>query len=284
MERSPSHIRLNSGTPWERFSQTLSKEVIMNFLNPVLPVAFQDNIIAFSIAVAAAFFSVYLIWSVVHRLFFSPLAGFPGSKVAASTHFYEFYYDWWCHGRYIYEIEKMHEKYGVYMNSNRIRECKLKYESLTGPIVRVNPDELSIHDPQAYSDIYVPDSKRKTENYQPFSQGIGFDGEFEPSESRNSQLTLIRTGSHFLTTSHDVHRRRRRPLEPFFSRSGILRLQSLLAETTEKLVCRLEQVKGTGTVLRLDHVFFAMSGDVVGKLCWADKEEYLDDPNYAPEW
>lgn len=37
-------------------------------------------------------------------------------------------------------------------------------------------------------------------------------------------------------------------------------------------------------MLRLDHVFFAMSGDVVGKLCWEDKEEYLDTPNFAPEW
>ena len=27
-----------------------------------------------------------------------------------------------------------------------------------------------------------------------------------------------------------------------------------------------------------------MSGDVVGKLCWQDKEEYLDDPDFAPEW
>ena len=73
-------------------------------------------------------------------------------------------------------------------------------------------------------------------------------------------------------------------MEPFFSRSGILRLQSLLAATTEKLMYRLDQVKGTGTVLRLDHVFFAMSGDVVGKLCWEDKEDYLDDPNFAADW
>ena len=48
---------------------------------------------------------------------------------------------------------------------------------MLGPIIRVNPDELSISDPEAYNDIYVADGKRRTENYQPFSQGIGFDGE-----------------------------------------------------------------------------------------------------------
>ena len=44
--------------------------------------------------------------------------------------------------------------------------------------MRVNPDLISIHDPEAYNEIYVVESKRKTENYQHFSQGIGFDGEY----------------------------------------------------------------------------------------------------------
>ena len=49
-----------------------------------------------------------------------------------------------------------------------------------GPIIRVNPEELSIHDPEAYNEIYVTESKRRTDNHQPFSQGIGFDSECEP--------------------------------------------------------------------------------------------------------
>ena len=73
-------------------------------------------------------------------------------------------------------------------------------------------------------------------------------------------------------------------MEPFFSRSGVLRLQPLLAETIEKLDSRFAQAKGTGSVIRLDHAFFAMSGDVVGKLCWAEKEDFLDEPNFSPGW
>ncbi|KAF2228480.1 putative cytochrome P450 [Viridothelium virens] len=191
-------------------------------------------------------FILYLVLLVVHRLYFSPLAKFPGPKLAAASKYYEFYYNWWCQGKYIFEIEKMHEKYGS--------------------IVRINPNMLSIHDPEAYGEIYVNESKRKTNNCQSFSQGLGFDG------------------SHFLTTDHDLHRRRRKPLEPFFSRSGVLRLQPLLAETIEKLANRFEQMKGTNTVIHLDHAFYALSGDVVGKLCWAEKEEFLDDPNFSPEW
>ena len=46
----------------------------------------------------------------------------------------------------------------------------------TGPIVRVNPEELSIHDSDAYNHIYVSESKRRTDNYDIFCKGIDFDG------------------------------------------------------------------------------------------------------------
>ena len=45
-----------------------------------------------------------------------------------------------------------------------------------GPIVRINPEELSLRDSAAYSDIYVTESKRRTENYNHFCKGIDFDG------------------------------------------------------------------------------------------------------------
>ena len=48
---------------------------------------------------------------------------------------------------------------------------------ILGPIVRINPGILCINDPEAYDEIYVSEAKRKTNNYQPFSQGLGFDGE-----------------------------------------------------------------------------------------------------------
>lgn len=59
--------------------------------------------------------STILIYSFLlsfYRLTISKLAGFPGPKIAAITFWYEFYYDWWCSGKYIFEIEKMHKKYG----------------------------------------------------------------------------------------------------------------------------------------------------------------------------
>ncbi|KAL8766268.1 MAG: hypothetical protein Q9194_006310 [Teloschistes cf. exilis] len=199
---------------------------------------------------------LYPICLVIYRLFFSELAKFPGPKIAAATAWYEFYYDIVHEGKYLFEIEKMHLQYG--------------------PIVRINPHELSINDPEAYKLIYVSENKRRTDALDSFINGIGI----EAGEQDNS----IPTDSILETVGHDLHRRRRKPLEPFFSRLGVSRLQDMLAEVVDKLAGRIEGLKGTPTVVRLDHVFSAFAGDVVGRICWEDKEEFLDDPDFAPEW
>jgi hypothetical protein len=56
--------------------------------------------------------SVYISFRWVYRIYFHPLAKFPGPKLAAATHLYEGYYDVAKKGRYIFEVEKMHKKYG----------------------------------------------------------------------------------------------------------------------------------------------------------------------------
>lgn len=54
----------------------------------------------------------YLLLRSIYRLFFHPLSKFPGPKIAAVTRAYEFYYDGIKGGMYMWEVQKMHEKYG----------------------------------------------------------------------------------------------------------------------------------------------------------------------------
>jgi hypothetical protein len=55
---------------------------------------------------------VYAIAGAAYRLHLSPIARYPGPKLAALTFWYEFYYDVLCKGRYTWKIEQLHIKYG----------------------------------------------------------------------------------------------------------------------------------------------------------------------------
>lgn len=65
-------------------------------------------------ATGSFFVVIFVAYNSFWRLFLSPLKTFPGPKLAALTLWYEFYYDIVKSGggNYVWEIEKMHKKYG----------------------------------------------------------------------------------------------------------------------------------------------------------------------------
>jgi hypothetical protein len=65
------------------------------------------------LGVAVLSYATYLVGLVIYRLYFSPIAKFPGPKLAAVTSWYEFYHDAIRHGQYTFEIAEMHKKYGA---------------------------------------------------------------------------------------------------------------------------------------------------------------------------
>ena len=56
---------------------------------------------------------LYIVYGIVYRLYLSPIAHFPGQKLAALTFWYEFYFDVVRRGSYVWKIQEMHEIYGV---------------------------------------------------------------------------------------------------------------------------------------------------------------------------
>ncbi|RDW88511.1 hypothetical protein BP6252_00543 [Coleophoma cylindrospora] len=98
-------------------------------------------------------------WAVVtaiYRLSLSPLARFPGPKLAILTGFVETYYDCWKRGRFWVYIAEAHKNYG--------------------PIIRISPWELHIDDPD-WNDAYRISSRPSKDHwYYAFvgSSGAGF--------------------------------------------------------------------------------------------------------------
>ena len=123
------------------------------------------------------------------------------------------------YGQYVFHIRDLHKKYG--------------------PIVRINPYELHVSTPQFYETLFS--SSKKRDKWYWFTRIFGKDG------------------AAFLTVDHNKHRARRAPMNPFFSIASVRRLQPMIEERIQTFLGRLNELKGTGEVLRMPVVVNAFS-------------------------
>jgi hypothetical protein len=63
---------------------------------------------------------VYLVGLASYRLYFHPIAGFPGPKLAGLSKWYEFYYEVICVGKYTFHIQELHKQYGLSMHCRHL--------------------------------------------------------------------------------------------------------------------------------------------------------------------
>jgi len=73
-------------------------------------------IVTSSLALLLVSWVLYIIYGAVYRLYFSPIAKFPGPKLAALTRLYELYYEIVKGGQYTFKIGELHKKYGEYLH------------------------------------------------------------------------------------------------------------------------------------------------------------------------
>lgn len=208
----------------------------------------------------------YVVSLCIYRLWLSPLSRFPGPKLAALTFWYEFYYDIVKDGGglYIWEVQKMHRQYGK-RTSCCPSQVLITRRPRTGPIVRVNPYEIHVNDPEFFNEIYAS-SSRPRNKYE------------WHSKSSTSQLSFA------FTPEHSLHRLRREPLNAYFSKRSIMGLEPMIAQKVERLCVRLEQHRESGVPVNLSSAFTALTVDIISECCYADSFNYLDQDEFASEW
>ncbi|KAH7417587.1 putative cytochrome P450 [Cadophora sp. MPI-SDFR-AT-0126] len=159
----------------------------------------------------------YLVAVAIHRMYFSPIARFPGPKLAALTKWYEFYYDVVLQGQFTFRIQAMHKKYG--------------------PIVRITPFELHIEDSDYWDELY--------------SRGTRYD-KYEWMSGRFGANTMT-----FTTAKSDLHAIRRAPLNPMFSKRSIANFEPVIQQKVELMCKCISDFKETGEALVLSNAFNA---------------------------
>ena len=55
---------------------------------------------------------IYLVLLGLYRLYWSPIASFPGSKLTAVSGWYETYLDVFKGGQFTFQVQKWHQQYG----------------------------------------------------------------------------------------------------------------------------------------------------------------------------
>lgn len=108
-----------------------------------------------------------------------------------------------------------------------------------GPIIRINPYEIHISDPEFFNTIYSQTEKRDAWGWR--KKGFGIDV---------STLT---------TLAHDLHRKRRSALNPLFSKQRIVKLQPVIQHSVDALVERVRLCGLNDQVINLKLGFAALT-------------------------
>ena len=71
-----------------------------------------SSITSYPISSLVVSYLIYLFGLVIYRLYFHPLAKFPGPKYAAISRWHEFYYEVVKKGQFTFKVQELHKQYG----------------------------------------------------------------------------------------------------------------------------------------------------------------------------
>ncbi|KAF2757488.1 trichodiene oxygenase [Pseudovirgaria hyperparasitica] len=185
-------------------------------------------------------FPFYFIALAFYRLFLDPLSRIPGPKIAAITRYYEAYYDVVKKGQYTFKLRELHAKYG--------------------PIVRISPYEIHIHDPAFYEKLYRQDGRWN-------KYGWAWDA-------------LNGPGATIHTVDHDLHRRRRVPVNPYFSKASVARKHGMIQGHVKELLDRLDESAAAGSTVNIGGALTALAYDVATDFVLGKSYGLLQHPTF----
>lgn len=84
---------------------------IVNMSIFIIPLETLD--LSVTLVTFLVFLFLYFVYLTANRIWLSPIAGFPGPRLAAWTYWYEFWYDVVAEPEYTFKIGRLHKEYGM---------------------------------------------------------------------------------------------------------------------------------------------------------------------------
>ncbi|CAI7605748.1 unnamed protein product [Penicillium manginii] len=218
-------------------------------MNSIISTVGGNEFLFYGLYLLSFFYVGFLVFVgslIFYRLVLSPLAKFPGPRLAAATRLYETYFQIIKGGTFTWHIDRLHEQYG--------------------PVVRITPWEIHIKDPDYYGTIYAGPGKHR--NKDPWFSFISF------------------PESIFSTNGHELHRARRRILGQFFKKNAIQEFEPVIRENVESLCAHFLGAAECNRSLELHAAFYSFTCDTISQYAFGRHSgfRYLKEPLLLATW
>ncbi|KAI9706381.1 MAG: hypothetical protein M1836_003386 [Candelina mexicana] len=201
---------------------------------------------AFTIITSLVLYGFYLIGLAIHNVYFSPLAKFPGPRLAAASPIP--YTMQLFRGRLTHWVKELHDKYD-------------------SDVVRITPNDLSFINDSAWKDLYG-----HRPGHKPFQKDMFV---YFPAPNGINSL---------LTANDSDHSRMRRLLSHAFSEKALKESQPLVQSYVDVLISQLRgQIRGPAQG-KVDFTkwYNWTSFDIIGDLTFGESFDCLKDSQYHP--
>ena len=140
-----------------------------------------------------------------------------------------------------------------------------------GPIIRISPEELHVRDPDWYDELMTT-SVRPRDKSEAFAGRSGRD-------------------SIFGTVRHDLHRVRRAPINPFFSKKSVSAIEPLIQSKVDLLCAALGEYapggkdeKRAGKEVEMGLAYMSLALDVISLYAFGKSYGLLHLPGFSQQW
>ncbi|KAK2749435.1 hypothetical protein FQN57_006369 [Myotisia sp. PD_48] len=82
----------------------------------------------------------------------------------------------------------------------------------------------------------------------------------------------------------ELHRITRVPLDPFFSKVGIVRVEPRVLQRVKKLCGRFDALADTGKPVNITHAVGSLANDVISSILFEEPSDYLGDEDFNASW
>ncbi len=133
--------------------------------------------------------------------------------------------------------------------------------SRLGPIVRINPHEVHIHDPGFYDTIYSMSHVMDKPSY--------------------TKYQFSAPGATFSTVEHELHHQRKASVSSYYSKRKIIEQAPFIQSQVDKICRRItKEYVGTGRDLNLNNVFGSFVADVATVTAFDRSYGFLDQADF----